>query len=145
MKAAGNKHFSRPEQIFQAYLDLLDVHLADIRKGRATEMWEVHDFAERLFVHPTHLSNVIKELTGNHPCYYFQQKLLAIAKELLADASQSVAHVAGQLTYDPSNFTKWFKAFTGQTPSAYRQSLGASFGANNTEMLTSNTEAITSR
>jgi AraC-like DNA-binding protein len=144
MQPATTYH-TRPEQIFLDYLDLLDAHLLDFRTGVATEMWEIHDFAERLFVHPTHLSNVVKELTGNHLCHYFEQKLLVIAKELLADSRLTIAGVASQLTFDPSNFTKWFKAFTGQTPTAYRKSLLAPLNVSDTEMLTRNTEAITSR
>lgn len=118
-----NNMISRNEEIFQTYLTLIDEHLKDIVEGRTDTMFELRDLARRLFIHPTHLSNVIKEHTGKHPCYYYEQKLLAIAKSFLQDARYSVAEVARILTYDPSNFTKWFKAFEGITPSQYRAQL----------------------
>lgn len=114
---------SRNEEIFQNYLSLIDEHLKDIVEGRAETMFELRDFAQRLFIHPGHFSNVIKEHTGKHPCYYYEEKLLVIAKNYLQDARYSVADVAQLLTYDPSNFTKWFKAFEGITPSQYRAQL----------------------
>jgi len=114
---------SRNEEIFQNYLSLIDEHLKDIIEGKADIMWELRDFAKRLFIHPGHFSTVIKEHTGKHPCYYYEQKLLIIAKRYLQDASYSVAGVAQLLTYDPSNFTKWFRAFEGVTPSQYRAQL----------------------
>jgi AraC-like DNA-binding protein len=114
---------SRNEEIFQNYLTLIDEHLKDIVEGRAETMWELRDFAKQLFIHPGHFSNVIKEHTGKHPCYYYEKKLLVIAKSYLQDARYSVADVAQLLTYDPSNFTKWFKVFEGVTPSQYRAQL----------------------
>lgn len=114
---------SRNEEIFQNYLTLIDEHLKDIIEGRADTMWELRDFAKQLFIHPGHFSNVIKEHTGKHPCYYYEQKLLTIAKHYLEDSTYSVASVAQLLTYDPSNFTKWFRAFEGVTPSQYRARL----------------------
>lgn len=114
---------SRNEEIFQNFLTLIDEHLLDIVEGRTDTMYELRDFAKRLFIHPGHFSNVIKEHTGKHPCYYFEKKILVIAKDRLQDARYSVADVAQLLTYDPSNFTKWFKAFEGMTPSQYRAQL----------------------
>lgn len=114
---------SRNEEIFQNFLSLIDEHLNDLIGGRVDTMFELRDFAKRLFIHPGHFSNVIKEHTGKHPCYFFEKKILVIAKDLLQEAQYSVADVARILTYDPSNFTKWFKAFEGITPSQYRARL----------------------
>ena len=114
---------SRNEEIFQHYLALIDQHLKDIVDGKADEMFELKDIARRLFIHPTYLSNLIKEHTGKHPCYFYEHKVLDIAKTLLQDARYSVADVAQILTYDPSNFTKWFKTYAGITPKQYRAQL----------------------
>lgn len=62
---------SRSEEIFEKYLQLLDVHLQQVLDGNVDEMLELHEIAERLFIHTTHLSNVIKNLTGKHPCYFY--------------------------------------------------------------------------
>lgn len=115
------KYISRKEEIYQDFLRLVDEHLADIVAERTDKMNELRDFAEALFIHPTHLSNVIKEHTGYHPCFFYEEKLLKLAKELLLDNKRSVADVAYLLTYDPSNFTKWFKSFERVTPSQFRR------------------------
>jgi len=115
------KYICRKEEIYRGFLQLVDQHLSDIVTGKVEEMFELRDFAEALFIHPTHLSNVIKEHTGHHPCFFYEEKLLAVAKGLLLDNKYSVADVADILTYDPSNFTKWFKSFEGVTPSQFRR------------------------
>lgn len=116
-------HFNRSAEIFQNYLAILDQHLKDILDGKEDKMFELQEIAARLFIHPTHLSNVIKEYTGHHACYFYEEKILLVAKELLKDPRNSIADVARKLTYDPSNFTKWFKAYAGLMPSAYRKQL----------------------
>ncbi|RYY32660.1 MAG: AraC family transcriptional regulator [Sphingobacteriaceae bacterium] len=117
------KYINRKEEIFQKYLALIDSHIDDILTGKVEEMYEMRDMAAELFIHPGHLSNVIKLHTGLHPCYFYEKKLIEIAKGLLQDPANSIADVARKLTYDPSNFTKWFKFFEHITPSQYRKSL----------------------
>ncbi len=113
----------RSEEILKDYLRLLDRHLEDVLAGDVEEMFELREIASRLFIHPTHLSNVIKDLTGKHPCFFYEHKILDIAKELLQNPDNSINEVARRLTYDPSNFTKWFKTYAGISPSQYRKQL----------------------
>lgn len=115
------KLLARQHEITADFLRALDRHLADIASGKATEMLEIRDFADQLHIHPTHLSNTIKLTTGHAPCYFFEARILDLARLLLQDSSRSVADVAQSLTYDPSNFTKFFKRFAGLTPKQYRE------------------------
>jgi len=115
------KFFARQHEIAADYLKELDKHLDDIVSGRATEMFEIRDFAEILHVHPTHFSNTIKSATGHSPCYFFEERLLEISKSMLQNVSTTISEIARILTYDPSNFTKFFKHFSGQTPKQYRE------------------------
>ena len=121
--------FARRHEITADYLREIDRHLADIVAGRATEMFETRDFASILCIHPTHLSNTIKEATGHAPCYFSEARILDVSRELLRDPSRTVADVAANLTYDPSNFTKFFKRFQGCTPGQYRAQAWAAQGA----------------
>jgi len=116
-----NKYFARQHEIAADYLKELDKHLDDIVSGRATEMFEVRDFAEIIHVHPTHLSNTIKSATGHSPCYFFEERLMDISRNMLEKNNMPIAEIARILTYDPSNFTKFFKHFAKQTPKQYRE------------------------
>lgn len=123
---------TRPEQITKDFLIELDKHLDDIVSSKTDIMFDVRDFAKILHIHPVHLSNTIKQTTGKAPCDFCEAKILEISKSLLQNSKLTIANIAIQLTYDPSNFTKFFKKYSGQTPSEYRNSI-----------LKTNTETIT--
>jgi AraC-like DNA-binding protein len=40
---------------------------------------------------------------------------------MLLETEKSVSEIAKILTYDPSNFSKFFKKFVGQTPGKFRK------------------------
>ena len=48
------------------------------------------------------------------------------AKLLLTNTELSIAEIAKKLTYDPSNFGKFFKKFTGQTAGEFRKQINKS-------------------
>lgn len=95
--------------------------MEEFRAGTADRAWEIRDFAERLFVHPTHLSNTLQEVTGRSPCDLYEEGLMEVARELLSTSALSAAEVARRLTMDPSNFNKFFKRFEGITPKQFRE------------------------
>lgn len=117
------KILARQHEITRDFLNEVEKHLADIVEGRKIDMYEIRDFAEILHIHPTHLSNTIKLTTGNAPCFYFEEKIMNAAKTLLKDNSKSINEIAVLLTFDPSNFTKFFKRFAGITPKQYREQI----------------------
>ena len=119
------KIMARQHEIYAGFLREVDRHLADLVAGRATEMFEIRDLAGVLCLHPTHLSNTIKLVTGHPPCQDFQLRILAVAQQLLRDTDQPVAAIAATLTYDAANFTKFFKRFGGCTPKQYREQVRA--------------------
>lgn len=116
------KRNGRPQEITAAFHQVLDRHLLDLIEGRVDEMYEIRDIARELFIHPNHLTDTIKQATGHHPCVFFQEKILTITKKLLEENELPIHAIALTLTYDPSNFTKFFKRFTNQTPKQYRAS-----------------------
>lgn len=130
------KLLARQHEIVADYYRAVDRHLADVVAGRATEMLEIRDFAGQLYIHPTHLSNTIRLATGRPPCYYFEARLMDISRQLLRDTGRTVADIAASLTYDPSNFTKFFKRFQGCTPKQYREQEWAARQAENSELVT---------
>ena len=130
------KILARQHEITADYQRLVTAHVADVVAGRATEMLEIRDFAGMLFIHPTHLSNTIKLTTGQPPCFFFEAQILDAARQLLRDTRRPVADIAANLTYDPSNFTKFFKRFQGCTPRQYREQVWAECQPKNSELLT---------
>ena len=119
------KILARQHEITADFTRLVHAHVDDLVAGRATEALEIRDFASQMCLHPTHLSNTIKLVTGHSPCHDFQLRILAVAQELLRTTDQPVAAVAATLTYDPANFTKFFKRFGGCTPKQYREQVRA--------------------
>lgn len=111
----------RRHEITADYYRAIDAHLDDILAGRTTTMYEIRDVADLLCIHPTHLSNTIRLVTGHSPCYYFEERLMQIARQQLAESARPIADIATALTFDPSNFTKFFKRFEGCTPRQYRE------------------------
>ena len=111
----------RKKEIAQQYLAELSKYIQDLKEGKTDEVLEIRDFAGMLHIHPVHLSHTIKEVTGQSSCDLFEQRLVTVSKELLLDKNLSIAQVAARLTYDPSNFTKFFKKFTGMTPKKFRE------------------------
>ncbi|HRI25108.1 MAG TPA: helix-turn-helix transcriptional regulator [Ferruginibacter sp.] len=114
----------RKKEIARQYIHELDKHIADLKAGKVDRANEIRDFAAIMHLHPVHLSNTVKEVTGESTCDLYENRLLAISKELLLTTDMSIGEVATRLTYDPSNFTKFFKAYTGTTPKKFREQNG---------------------
>lgn len=112
----------RKDEITIGYLAIVEQHVNDFLSGKATDFYEIRDFAAQMFIHPTHLSNTIKLTTGKSPCYFFEERIVNIAKSKLEENNMSITEIAHFLTFDPSNFTKFFKRFVNQTPKQYRES-----------------------
>ena len=116
-------YWNRQKEITENFLFEMNKHMDDFMSGKVEEMFSLKDIAGIMCLHPVHISNVIKLYTGSHPCHFYELRILSEAKKMLADYSLSIGDVARRLTYDNSNFTKYFKEYTGITPTAYRKSL----------------------
>jgi AraC-like DNA-binding protein len=127
---------SRQYEITEQFLDELEIHLNDLLAGRATEMFEIRDFADKLHIHPRHLTNTVKLTTGKSPCDFFEEKIMNIAKKMLVESESSISEIAFDLTFDPSNFTKFFKRFAGITPKQYRENFRLEKYSEKTEVVT---------
>ena len=111
----------RPQEITAEFLAIMDNNLQELIDGKTDNYLDIHKISEMLFIHPTHLSNTIKDVTGKSPCDICNDKTIAVAKKLLNNPSLKIAEIAFKLTYEPTNFTKYFKKFAGLTPSQFRQ------------------------
>lgn len=116
---------SRGVEILRNFLAELTKHIHDLSEGKAEKAFEINDIATLLHVHPTHLSNTISQLTGKSPCDFFEEQLIIVAKKMLLESDRSIADIARTLTYDPSNFTKFFKSYEGITPKQFRSTISS--------------------
>lgn len=110
-------------EIAQKYFDFLSRHIDDVVNGRVSEFLEINEIASELAVSHKHLTDTdtVQKEIGNHPCHFYDLKIIDVAKEMLINTNIPVAEIARKLTYDPSNFSKFFKSWTGQTPGQFRK------------------------
>ncbi|RWY51024.1 helix-turn-helix domain-containing protein [Mucilaginibacter gilvus] len=118
------KILARGDEITADFLKEIDKHLDDIVQEKTVDMFEIRDFAEILHIHPTHLTNTVKLTTGKPPCFFFEKRIMDIAKGMLEE-NTPIKQIAYKLTFDPSNFTKFFKRFEGVTPKEYKKQVFA--------------------
>jgi AraC family transcriptional regulator, regulatory protein of adaptative response / methylphosphotriester-DNA alkyltransferase methyltransferase len=111
----------RQKEIVKEYVNELNKHIEDLKNGQADHSLEIKDFADLLHIHPRHLSNTIYEVLGQSPCSLYESRLMEISKDLLLNTNEPIADIARRLTFDPSNFTKFFKRFSGLTPKQFRE------------------------
>ncbi|MEZ0006830.1 AraC family transcriptional regulator of adaptative response / methylphosphotriester-DNA alkyltransferase methyltransferase [Flavobacterium sp. 28YEA47A] len=113
----------RSEEITQNYFQFLDRHITDVVLGKTTDFMEINQIASELFISHKHLTDTIQQETGHHPCHFYDMKIIDQAKKMLEETTLPVSEIAKILTYDPSNFSKFFKKFTGQAPGTYRKNI----------------------
>lgn len=112
----------RSSEILRQYFAFLDRHIEEVISGHATEFMELNQIARELAVSHKHLIHIIRQETGHHPCHFYDARIIDTAQQLLSGTDLSIAQIALNLTYDPSNFSKFFKKWTGITPGAFRAS-----------------------
>jgi len=112
----------RSKEITQTYFQFLDKHIADVVSGKVSDFMEINQVARELFISHKHLTNTVQKETGNHPCHFYDQKIINQAKRMLSETDESISEIARILTYDPSNFSKFFKKMAGITPGQFRNS-----------------------
>lgn len=80
--------------------------------------------AEELDVSERHFFALFRRATGLPPRFFYNMRRLEIAFALLLDTSHSVADISYELGFSaPAHFTRFLRANTGWTPSAYRQAV----------------------
>ncbi len=104
---------NRREELTIGFLRLLAKHYKEERS--------VKYYADRLFVTPKHLSQMLKVGTGRTTGSFIDRAVIVGAKVLLRDPSLNIAQVAQELNFaDQFTFAKYFKKHTGITPTQFR-------------------------
>lgn len=111
----------RSEEITSQYFAFLEKHIQDVISGAVPEFMELNEIAVQLAVSHKHLTDTVKKEKEQHPCYFYDQKIINKAKAMIISSDRSIAEIARIFTYDPSNFSKFFKKMTGITPGEFRK------------------------
>jgi AraC family transcriptional regulator of adaptative response / methylphosphotriester-DNA alkyltransferase methyltransferase len=116
------KILSRKDEITADFLKMAEDHIENLMAGKATRRYHAKDFADKLFIHPRHLTNTLKLTLNTSPCDVMEERILEESIKLLKETSLHIAEIGQRFAYDePTNFTKFFKSMTGQTPLQYRK------------------------
>src|SRR5690606_21393360 len=121
MKKSERDILKRSEEITENYFQFLDNHIEDVVLGKTEEFMEINQIASALFISHKHLTDTVQKETGSHPCHFYDLKILDEAKKMLLETDKTISEIAKILTYDPSNFSKFFKKFIGKTPGQFRK------------------------
>jgi len=143
IKLVGNPEIKSAE-LFRSFLDIILNYCANLYpidenllvKGKGhllvkrfyqlleekyRENLTVTDYADNLSVTPNHLTQTLKQLTGNTSLEIIKSKQLLEIKRLLVHTNLGVSEISNQMNFaDQSYFTKFFKRETGMLPLAYR-------------------------
>lgn len=111
----------RGKKITESYFQFLDQHIADVVSGTVDQFMEINQIASALFLSHNHLTDMVQKETGNHPCHFYDLRIIDEAKKMLSASEDTISEIARKLTYDPSNFSKFFRKFVGQTPGQFRK------------------------
>jgi AraC family transcriptional regulator, transcriptional activator of pobA len=83
---------------------------------------QVGYYAKKIIVTEKRLNQATSKIWGKSPKQIIDDRLLLEAKRILAHTTDSVKEVAFQLGFDePTNFIKYFKKHTTQTPIEFRK------------------------
>ncbi|ANL67099.1 AraC family transcriptional regulator protein [Rhizobium phaseoli] len=78
-------------------------------------------YARELGVSPTHLTRIVRSMTGSTPHELIAAKLVEEAKRQLVFTLSSVQEIGFRLGFaDPAYFSRFFLKYTGETPRVWR-------------------------
>ncbi|MCG6189512.1 helix-turn-helix domain-containing protein [Maribellus maritimus] len=77
--------------------------------------------ADKLFISPNYLGDLLKKETGKSAQEHIQLKMIDVAKEKIYDSQKSISEIAYELGFKhPQHFTRMFKKQVGISPNEYR-------------------------
>lgn len=102
--------------LFTRFKVLVTEHFSETRNAK--------DYATRLGISYKHLNQICKNVTGNTPKQLIDTYLILEIKRQLSISNQSVKELTYVFGFDePTNFLKFFKKHTHQTPTQFRRTL----------------------
>lgn len=114
-KQVQSKKQNRKDKIFQNFMVALHRNFITHR--------DVRFYAEQQHLSPHYFSTLVHEISGKTPIQWITLFVIAEAKHLLSYPETSIKEVADKLNFsEQSLFGRYFKQYTGYSPSVYRSS-----------------------
>ena len=77
--------------------------------------------ADKLYVSPNYLGDLLKKETVKSAQEHIQLKMINVAKEKVFDTEKSISEIAYELGFKhPQHFTRMFKKQVGMSPNEFR-------------------------
>lgn len=82
----------------------------------------VQYYAEKLYITPNYLNELVKKETGISAKQMIQNKLIAEAKKYLLYSNRTIVEISESLSFEtPSYFIRFFRKYVGSTPLQFRK------------------------
>ena len=108
-------------RITNLFLELLERQFPIDSPDNLLKFRTAKDYSDRLAVHTNHLNHAVKEVTGKTTTQNIADRVIKEANALLRNTDWSIGQIATGLGFEEqSNFTIFFKKYTGTTPAAFR-------------------------
>ncbi|MEM1134916.1 MAG: helix-turn-helix transcriptional regulator [Bacteroidota bacterium] len=112
---------SKQHRIIKAFDQIIEEHLYDITQDRVSQILSIAEIAGKININATYLGEVVKKHTGKTPKQILSERIILEAKSFLRNTDMSISEIAFMLKFqDASNFSKFFKAKTGISPTFFK-------------------------
>ena len=113
VKAKSTTKEVRKEELAKQFLYLVSTHFKRQRN--------VQFYADEMFISRKHLTKIIVEVFNKSPKQIIAEAIILEAKVLLKNPNYSVSDVVTDLNFvDTSVFSKFFKNYTGISPTTFK-------------------------
>lgn len=115
---AQDRFFMESEELGNRIMNEVTRYMQENMQKRLT----ITDICNHIGYSRTTIFRLFREHTGQTPMGYLIQLKLKYAKQLLREGDSSVMEISDRLGFESANyFTKVFKHYMGETPSAYKK------------------------
>lgn len=99
-------------------------HYARLIEAHFRAEHQVHWYARRIGLTPTHLNAIVQALAGKSALQLIHERLLLEARRELIYTPRTISVIADSLGFaDPAYFTRFFKRLQGLSPKDFRRSV----------------------